>query len=206
MPDNPPFMNAYGLIPKILAKIKEAKTPARFTQDFLATNLGFPGGSAKPFVSFAKRVGLLSSDGTPTDIYNSFRNPHYSKGAMARAVKTGYAQLYERNEYTHKLDKPGLQGLIIQATGLDRASGAVKSIIGSFEALKSLADFDAADQKEEAEPKPRNGTQAKGENAPQDGEVKMNLAYTINLNLPKTDDIAVFNAIFKALHENLLKK
>jgi len=37
-------------------------------------------------------------------------------------------------------------------------------------------------------------------------ELKFNLSYTINLNLPKTDDIAVFNAIFRALKENLLKK
>jgi Family of unknown function (DUF5343) len=51
MADNPPFMNAYGLIPKILAKIREAKTPSRFTVDFLSTNLGFSGGSARPFMT-----------------------------------------------------------------------------------------------------------------------------------------------------------
>ena len=45
MADYPPFMNAYGLIPKILSKIKEAKTPGHFTQDFLANTLGFDGGS-----------------------------------------------------------------------------------------------------------------------------------------------------------------
>ena len=37
-------------------------------------------------------------------------------------------------------------------------------------------------------------------------DVKLNLAYTINLVLPKSDDIAVFNAIFKSLREHLLKK
>ena len=35
--------------------------------------------------------------------------------------------------------------------------------------------------------------------------IGLNLAYTINLNLPATSDIAVFNAIFKSLKENLLK-
>ncbi len=33
----------------------------------------------------------------------------------------------------------------------------------------------------------------------------MNLSYTINLNLPATSDVAVFNAIFKSLKENLLQ-
>jgi hypothetical protein len=33
----------------------------------------------------------------------------------------------------------------------------------------------------------------------------LNLSYTINLNLPETSDVEVFNAIFKSLKENLLK-
>jgi hypothetical protein len=37
-------------------------------------------------------------------------------------------------------------------------------------------------------------------------DLRLNLAYTINLVLPKTDDVAVFNAIFKSLRENLLRK
>jgi hypothetical protein len=33
----------------------------------------------------------------------------------------------------------------------------------------------------------------------------LGLSYTINLNLPATSDITVFNAIFKSLKEHLLK-
>jgi hypothetical protein len=198
-------MNAYGLIPKILSKIKEAKTPQRFTQDFLGTNLGYGSGSAKPFIPFAKRLGLLSSDGTPTEIYNSFRNPDRSKGAIARSIKIGYAQLYDRNEYAHRLDKKGLEGLIIQATGLDQGSATVRAIVGSFEALKAFADFEGTEITNPATP-PKHKPKQPPDELPEGDPLKMNLSYTINLNLPKTDDIAVFNAIFRALRENLLKK
>ncbi len=34
----------------------------------------------------------------------------------------------------------------------------------------------------------------------------MNLSYTINLNLPETTNIAVFNAIFTAMKAQLLKR
>jgi hypothetical protein len=34
----------------------------------------------------------------------------------------------------------------------------------------------------------------------------LRLGYTINLNLPATTEIEVFNAIFKSLRENLLRK
>ncbi len=39
---------------------------------------------------------------------------------------------------------------------------------------------------------------------PTQNGVGLNLAYTINLNLPSTTDQAVFNAIFKSLREHLL--
>lgn len=129
---------------------------------------------------------------------------------MAAAIKKGYSLLYERNEYVHDLDKKKLEGLIVELTGLEQGHATVRAIVGTFEALKASADFS------KSEPKPEDETKGKTERkkgvADLEGgddlvdEVKLNLAYTINLVLPKTDDVAVFNAIFKSLRENLLKK
>jgi hypothetical protein len=77
--------------------------------------------------------------------------------------------------------------------------------------LKALADFRKPDPKLDQDgsggkPQGKKGvSKIDGEGDPTE-EVKLNLAYTINLVLPKTDDVAVFNAIFKSLRENLLKK
>jgi hypothetical protein len=205
MADYPPFMNSYGAISKILDKIKEAKTPTRFTVDFLSTNLGFSGGSYRPFIPILKRTGFLSSDGAPTDLYKSFRDPSHSKSAMAAAIKKGYSVLFERNEFADKLSKDKLEGLLIQITGLEKGNGTLKAIAGSFEALKNYADFEAT-QPEVIKPTESTTTDEgvdtdQGEPHP----FRMNLGYTINLNLPKTDDISVYNAIFKAIKENLLR-
>jgi hypothetical protein len=205
----PPFMNGYGTATKILNKIKDAQTPDRFTQDFLATKLGFPGGTAKPFIPLAKRIGFLESDSRPTDLYKSFRNPAQSKAAMAAAIKKGYSQLYERNEYVHDLDKKKLEGLVVELTGLEQGHATVRAIVGTFEALKAFADFNKPEPKAGTEDKEKAERKKEGSGKQEDGageEVKLNLAYTINLVLPKTDDVAVFNAIFKSLRENLLKK
>jgi hypothetical protein len=205
----PPFMNGYGTATKILNKIKDAQTPDRFTQDFLATKLGFPGGTAKPFISLAKRIGFLESDSRPTDLYKSFRNPAQSKAAMAAAIKKGYSQLYERNEYVHDLDKKKLEGLVVELTGLEQGHATVRAIVGTFEALKTFADFNKPEPKVGTEDKERSERKKEGADTEKGGsgeEVKLNLAYTINLVLPKTDDVGVFNAIFKSLRENLLKK
>jgi hypothetical protein len=45
-----PYVNVPGTIRKILNKVKEAKTPERFTDDFLQTKLGFKGGTARQFI------------------------------------------------------------------------------------------------------------------------------------------------------------
>jgi len=207
MADYPPFMNAYGSITRILTKIMEAKTPPRFTQDFLSTNLGIRGGSYRPFIPFAKRIGLLGSDGTPTDLYKQFRNPTNSKAAMAEAIRKGYSALFDRNEYVYKQDRVQLEGLLVQVTGLEKGNTTLKAIASSFEALKSLADFEGERAPESGEEEQESAASEESEGESEDeGVSNLNLSYTIYLNLPKSDDIGVFNAIFRSLRENLLRK
>ena len=204
MADYPPFMNAYGTCAKILEKMKQAATPERFTQDFLATKLGFPGGTPKAFIPLAKRLGLISSDGTPTELYKKFRGtPNQSKVAMAEAIRKGYPELYARNEYAHDLDSKGLDGLVTEITGLPQGHGTIKAITGTFKTLRGFADFEAKDTRKESASDEQTQIE---EIEDKDGEIKVGLSYTINLVLPKTDDIAVFTAIFKSLRENLLRK
>lgn len=206
---NPPYITATGLVSKILDKIKVAATPDRFTQDYLATELGFGGGSARAFIPLAKRIGLIASDGTPTEIYKQFRstNSATSKAAIAKALKTGYADLYSRNEYAHSLSKADLEGLVIELTGLEKGHATIRAVVGTFEALKSYADFSAKPKGGEAEQTvSTENIVIPGGVSESEEDVKFNLSYTINIVLPKTDDIAVFNAIFRSLKDNLLSK
>lgn len=203
MPEYPPFMNAYGSLSKILNKVKQAKTPDRFNYDFLETTLGFKSSSARAFIPLAKRLGLLASDGVPTDLYKRFRNSTQSQAAMAEAIRKGYAQLFEKNESAHTLGKKEIEGLFVEITGLQKESSTIRSLLGTLETLKSFASFD---QKVSViEPSPEEEEVPDKDKAPRE-DIGMNLAYTINLVLPKTDDVAVFNAIFKSLRENLLRK
>ena len=204
MAELPPFMNAYGSVGKILEKIKQAKTPERFTYDFLNTTLGFKSSSARAFIALAKRIGLLASDGSPTDLYKSFRNHAESGGAMAKAIRKGYPQLFERNESAHKMNKKDLEGLLVQITGLEKNNATIRAIVETFEALKPFAQFGEEEKVAEG-PKEEEKEMLTSEEGPT-GELKLGLAYTINLVLPKTDDVAVFNAIFKSLREHLLRK
>lgn len=187
----------------ILNKVKEAQQPERFTQDFLKTVLGFPKASAMKFIGVAKSLGFLSSDGKPTERYARFRNETQSGRAMAEGIKQAYPELYARNEYVHKLNRKELGDLVVEVTGLEKNHVSVKRICSTFETLKKFASFDAAATPARAEKAPEPPTPPA---LPEDDNVELNLSYTINLVLPKSDDVAVFNAIFKSLREHLIRK
>lgn len=211
MADYPPFMNAYGNVTKILNKIKEAKTPDRFSLDYLDTVLGFSGGGARPFIALAKRIGLLNTDGTPTTLYNQFRNPAQSEQAMATMVRRGYPELYKRNEYAHALDESGLAGLVVEVTGLEENSRTLRAIVKTFLNLTSYANFEleAATQIDDDGASDEKGSDRQasddGTISPQDQVGQLRFSHNIYINLPDTNDVEVFNAIFKALKDNLLR-
>jgi hypothetical protein len=196
-----PYVPAYGNISKALQRIRSASTPDRFTQDFLATKLDLKGGSPKPVIPFLKRTGFLASDGTPTPLYKRFRNPSQSGPAAAEALRIGYRPLYDINEYVHNAKDDELRGVIVQATGADENSSTPKAIFGSFKALREFADFDATPDESVEEETASREVVDRGDGLP--GGIR--LGYTINLHLPATSDVAVFNAIFKSLREHLLR-
>lgn len=207
MPTKIPYVVQPGSIVKVFEKVRQAQTPDRFTGDFLETKLNCRGGPYRQFIPFAKKLGFLGSDGRPTDVYKQFRNPSSSKAAMAQALRTGYRELFERNEYVNELDKEKFKGLVVEVTGLESTSRVVQLICQTFESLKKIANFDASVPKaEQSAPVDAGPLSPPGETRALGQDVDMNLSYTINLVLPKSDDPAVFNAIFRSLRENLLRK
>lgn len=215
MSESLPFMNSTGLIKKILDRVIEASRPSRFTHDFLGTKLGYSSGSAAPIVPLMKRLGFIASDGSPTELYDKFRSDSSRGAAMAQGLRNAYSELFSRNEYVYNLTRDKLRDMVVEITGLEKGATRVKAIVGTFEALKQYADFEQEELLGTTQ-----GTEEKIDNDIQEFEnpkqipigqvdaesVGLNLSYTINLNLPETSDIEVFNAIFRSLKENLLKK
>jgi hypothetical protein len=212
----PPYLSSTGLLQELLKKIQEAPPPTRFSQDYLFTNLKFKkSGSTIPFIPFLKRIGFLSNDGAPTDIYKKFRNPNptISGQAIAEAFRFAFKDLYARNEYWHKLSKDDLKNFLIEVLEVDSKNTALGFLLRTIETLKKYANFSEipiegdtdVDVKSEA-PEKKPERDEKSEKKKQSDLDGINLSYTINLNLPETSDGKVFDAIFKSLKEHLLKK
>lgn len=210
----PPYTSSTGLLKELFKKIQEAPPPPRFSLDFLFSNLKFKkSGATNAFIPFLKRIGFLSSDGTPTEIYKRFRNPNIkvSGSAMAEAIKIGYADLYNRNEYWHTLNKNEFKNFIVEVLELDAKNPIVNFMSSTVDALKTYANFDSSIIESAAETEDNSSDDEVQENkkTPKTHTIEhsgLNLSYTINLNLPETSDIKVFDAIFKSLRDNILNK
>ena len=209
MAANLPYVASPGSIKTALDKIRSAATPERVTKDFVTTVLQIKGGTGGNIPPFLKRIGFVGADGAPTDLYRRFRNPATGGAAIADAIRIGYKDLLQANEYFYRLSDKELLALIVQVTGVEAENRSAALTLSAIKALKGFANFDVV---EVAAP----GTeQARAQEAPVkpasipiqqagNGEVGLNLSYTINLNLPATADQAVFNAIFRSLKEHLL--
>jgi hypothetical protein len=215
MAENLPYSTSIGTLLNMLEKIKSAPVPERFTQDFVSTKLTMKGGTAAACIPFLKKMGFVATDGTPTELYKEFRNPHKSRIAIGKAFRKLYHKLYEMNEYIHDATDPEILGMIVQHTGGEKNSTVTKSTLGTLNALRKISDFDTEPEHEVEEagafhsknPLSKSILQIdpQVQPAPQQQRSKgINLAYTINLNLPATKDIEVFNAIFKSLKEHIL--
>lgn len=195
-----PYMVSNNKISPILEKIQQAARPAKFTQEVLK-NLGFTSTNDRAFIPLAKKLGFLSDDGTPTALYDQLKDKTTSKVVLASQIKSLYSELFSINVEIHKASENEIKGAISRVTGKDE--DGVGRIYNTFKTLCSNADFDGTidvEESEEAEEIHESTPNISGGaplRAPQ-------FHYNIQIHLPATTDISVYNAIFKSLKENLL--
>lgn len=200
-----PYLSTPGTFDTAIQKIRAAATPPNFNNDFVQTKLQIKGGTGAALPPFFKKLGLVGGDGAPTALYQQLRNSTTTGAAVAQALKIGYRPMYEVNEYCHDLKESDLKGLILQVTGLEDGHRVAQLIQATFSKIKKHANFDGVLSEEEVEdptPPPEKPPIADilgGQRS------RFSIGYTINLNLPASTNIEVFNAIFKSLKENLLR-
>ena len=211
MSESLPYVNGYGGIPKLFAAIKSASVPPKFTQDYMSTILDLKSSSFRAMIPLLKKLGFIDQANVPTQAYKEYRDDALSRSVMARRVREAYSPLFAAHEYAQKLEKNQLESKIKSVTGAGDNDANLYAIVGTFKELANLATWEDAElpaKGDQAPPPPGGKTKSepgrKGHAVFKEGQ--LGLSYTINLNLPATTEIEVFNAIFKSLRENLLRE
>jgi Family of unknown function (DUF5343) len=205
---------AVSRIPDLFAKIRDGQAPDQFTLQLLK-DWGFQSSNDRAFLPLLKALGFLTPDGKPTPQYHEYRDHSRSKKVMGRALRQSYGDIFLIKEHPTQADKNAIQG---KFKSFHNASDHVAGLMAkTFLSLLSLADLTA-----DTPGKPDTGTTSKKKNAEEnnnrlDEEIdegsghrksKLHtpgLHYNIQIHLPATKDVEVYNAIFKSLKDHLLE-
>lgn len=177
------------------------------TREIMQAVLGLKSTSYRAMIPLLKRLGFLDPGSVPTQAYRDFRDDSMSGAVIAERIKDAYADLYAANEYAHKLAKDEVTSKLKTLTGAAADDSVIPNVAGTFSSLVKLAKFDGGrpPAKKELTPPPRDEGRT-NLNVDKAFSGRLGISYTINLNLPATTEIEVFNSIFKSLKQHILNE
>jgi len=199
MPLSNSYVLVYGQLPEIFEKLADGQAPTQFTQQHLK-DLGFTSANHKAIIPLLKSLGFLTADGAPTNRYHEYRDKSRSRYVMAEALREAYADLFVIKAIPSESDRALIEGKFKSAHNVSER--VAKLMANTFFSLLSLADLQA---KAPAPPKEEKGEPHKTAPLREEHKVAPSLHYNIQIHLPATKDVEVYNAIFKSLKEHLLE-
>ncbi len=201
MPDSYPYTVSNNKIPAIFSKIRSAAKPTKFTHEFLK-QLGFPSSNDRAVLSILKGLGFLSADGSPTAYYDRLRDSTDWDFVLGERMRVLYEDIFKINTALYNESDSEIKGAIARVTGKEEAS--VARYTATFKTLAGLAKFGES-------PKTKTKADDSAKKEPQSDapprspkESLIEFAHNIQIHLPATTDVAVYNAIFKSVRENLM--
>lgn len=197
-----PYMVSNNKIAMIFDKILTAAVPEKFTSEFLK-KMGFSSSNDRAFTILLKKLNFISSDGTPNSLYSNLKDKTLAKKTIANQIKELYNDLFIINTKINEASAEEIKGAISRVTG--REEKEVKRIFSTFEALCAYADFSETIIDEVIISEEDNISSSTDVNPVIDNYTSPSFHYNIQIHLPATSDISVYNAIFKSIKENLYK-
>lgn len=191
---------------EFFSKIRDAQAPGKFTNQLLM-DWGYKSNNHRAFIPLLKALGFLTPESVPTQRYHDYRNHSASKSIMGDAIKEAYSDIFLIKEKPGASDKPLIEG---KFKSYHNASDTVAGLMSkTFYALLDLADIQS-DRKFENAKVSENKERAPIEidsipiEKPTRSHSNFGLHYNIQIHLPATKDVEVYNAIFKSLKDHLI--
>jgi Family of unknown function (DUF5343) len=96
------YLTSFKNVDAILAAIKAAQAPPRFTQRFLE-GLGFQNSNDRLFINVLKALGFLNDTGEPRRRYHEYLDLTQSETVLAEAIREAYADLFRVNNHAENM-------------------------------------------------------------------------------------------------------
>ena len=194
----------------IMNSILNARAPERFTNKFLE-DLGYKSSNDRLITGILKSLGLLSDTGEPTQRYYDFLDQTQSKKVIAIGIQEAYEDLFNLNKDAQNLSQEEVKNKLRTLTQGQKGDKVIENMARTFRTLCEYADWSNAS----TQPKPKVATKTEQEKPMAEGlsfgnaymsptTNGLGLHYNIQIHLPETTNMAVYDAIFQSLKKHLL--
>lgn len=206
------YLTSVKNVESIFNSIIGAKAPERFTTKFLE-DLGFKSSTDRLFIGMLKALGFLDEGGQPTQRYYEFLDQSQSKRIVAMGIEEAYEDLFNLNRNAQNMSNDDVKNKLKTLTQGQKSDRVIEQMAMTFRSLCSYADWSIHEEQ-------RTDTNNVKENikydentsvpisniskAEKSNDSKMNLHYNIQIHLPETTNMAVYDAIFQSLKKHLL--
>jgi hypothetical protein len=198
----------------LLSAIKTAKAPERLNSKFL-TNLEFASSNDRLFIGVLKALGFTDDSGVPTRRYFEFLDQSRSGAVLAESLREAYGDLFAVNTKAQELSVEEVKNRFRTLTQGQYSDNVLGLMAKTFKSIADLADWQAPKpsleevdvQVEHVDQSPRIASVARIEHHPKEAPHNFSLRelhYNIQIILPETRDVAVFDALFESLKKHLL--
>lgn len=202
------YLNSVKNVEAIFNSMLAAKAPEKFTTRFLE-DLGFKSSGDRLFISVLKALGFLDNNGVPQQRYFEFMDQSQAKRVVAQGITEAYEDLFNLRKDAQNLTNEEVRNKLKTLTQGQKGDRAIEQMASTFKALCGYADWtqDTAPAETVTTSTPHDSQPVSSivDSAPQNvNKSNMNLHYNIQIHLPETTNMAVYDAIFQSLKKHLM--
>lgn len=202
------WVGAANRIPELFNKVRDGQAPSQVTIQLLK-DWGFSSSTDRAFIPLLKSLGFLTPTGQPTQRYHDYRDHSRSQAIMAEALREAYHDLFLIKANPTKSDQAAITG---KFKSYHNASDDVaQRMAKTFFSLLALADLNSPSVESQQHIDEPGGVVPEPTKQPNSPNLAgalpsgVGLHYNIQIHLPATKDVEVYNAIFKSLREHFVE-
>lgn len=206
------YLNTTKNVENIFNTMLSAKPPERFTSKFLS-DLGFTSSNDRLFIGMLKALGFLDENSAPTQRYFDFLDQSRSKRIVAEGIKEAYEDIFNLKIDAQNMTAEELRNKLKTLTQGQKGDKVISCMVTTFRALCDYADWSTANVPKKKTDTPIKDTSHFIANPNIDLHPEISkessfrtteLHYNIQVHLPETRDMAVYDAIFQSLKKHLI--
>ena len=197
----------------VINSVVSAKAPERFTNRFLE-NLNFKSTNDRLYVGVFKALGLIDESGVPTPRYFEFIDQTQTGKILALGIEEAYEDLFNLRKDAQKLTVDEVKNKFKTLTQGQKSDKVLGLMAATFKALCEQADWSTTHvvKPKEQDQQDAKEIETKVEEISKTDEPEIltkktnsfGLNYNIQIHLPETTNMSVYDAIFQSLKKHLL--